>query len=141
MMETRIIVHDVTQARAALASAGALGRRVTLQSPAATSAAMGPALFAEICALARSEHAAAFAGAIFDCGDEAGQALAAIRQGGLDLLIDLPAEAAAKLRDMAAQSGARVIEKSETPVLDLADATAEKDAADRVRHFLETHPA
>jgi len=138
MSETRIIVHDVTQARAALASADALGRRVTLQSPAATSAAMGPALFAEICALARSGHEAAFAGAIFDCGDEAGQALAAIRQGGLDLLIDLPADAAAKLKDMAQQSGARVIEKSGAAVLDLADTG---DAAESVRHFLETHPA
>jgi hypothetical protein len=138
MSETGIIVHDLHQARAALAAAAQLGRRVALQSPAATSAAMGPALFSEICALAQAEHAQAFAGARYDCGAEAGQALAAIRQGGLDILIDLPAETAAKLRDMAEQAGVRAIEKSGAPVLDLANT---EDATECVLRFLETHPA
>lgn len=129
-----IIVHDLAQAMAALAAAEDLAMRVVLLSPPETSAAMGPGMFAALAAEASARHPDGFAGALFDCGDEAGLAMAALRRGGMDVLIDLPAPAAGKIRDLARQSGVGAVEKPAAAVLDLAD---EADAAKAVRSFLE----
>jgi hypothetical protein len=45
---------------------------------------------------------------VVDCGDDAGLALAALREGLRDLLFTGPAPVAAKLESIAAQSGARL---------------------------------
>jgi hypothetical protein len=137
MNEPMIIIYDLSQAKAALNAAAQCGRQIILLSPPETSAATGPGIFAETIALARKSHGEALAGALFDCGQEAGQALAAIRRGGCGIVIDLPAETATGIKDIASQSNVTVIEKIDGPVLDLATVA---DTASSVTHFLESNP-
>jgi hypothetical protein len=104
-----IVVGDTATARTALESAAAAGRRITLLSPAATSAAMGPGIFAEIVEIAGAGLEHALAGAVFDCADAAGLAMAALRRGGMDVLTDLDGDALAKLDELAEAQGRRVL--------------------------------
>jgi hypothetical protein len=134
MKTPMIIVHDLAQAKAALGAASNCGCKVILRSPPGSSAATGPGIFAEQIALARASHENGFGGALFDCGDQAGLAMAAVRRGGCDLLIDLPLETAAKIKDMAAQAGVRAIDKLDVDVLDL---NATNTPGQAVTDFLE----
>lgn len=130
-----IIIHDLAQATAALATAERCATPVVLRSPPDTSAAIGPGIFAEQTAEAAARHPSGMAGALFDCGDQAGLALAAIRRGGMDVLIALPEASADKIKNLANQAEVAVVENPDGPVLDLA---AETDPAEAVRTFLET---
>jgi len=139
-----VIVRDAAEARAALAAAAALGRRVALMSPPGVSAALGPGVFAE-CVAAAGDHAAALDEALFDCGDAAGLAMAALRRGGLDVIVDLPDETRARIADMAVQQGRRAFARDTAlagrAVLDLAaDAGATAATEARVTRFLEALP-
>ncbi len=123
--------------------AAALGRTVVLMSAPDISVAMGPGTFAELVELAARDYPDALAGAVFDCGDEAGLALAALRRGGFDIMIDLPTKTAAPIKEMASIAGIRVIEKTDienpgVPVLDLASTT---DTTLSVAQFLENTPS
>ncbi len=102
-----IVVDDTAAARAALQAAALAGRKVMLVSPPATSAAMGPGVFAESIVQAKAGLEHALAGAVFDCGDAAGLAMAALRLGGIDVLADLPDDTAGKIAELAAAHGRR----------------------------------
>lgn len=148
-----IVVHDATEARAALAAAARQGVAVTLLSPPTTSAALGPGIFAECVDFARPGFEHVLAGALFDCGDAAGLAMAALRRGGLDVLIDSPddplaetlAETQAKIADLAGQLGRRALSRRDPgfaarPVLDLANSdNTGGDVETRVTAFLQAH--
>ena len=134
-----IIVHDLAQAKTALAVANHLNRAVFLRSPESTSAAIGPAIFVEMTKLAEKSYPEAFAGAIFDCGAEAGLAIAAIRHGGCNIILDTEPETTEKIKKMAevksmAAFDQRVPEDWGSAVLDLKDA---KNVSSAVEHFLE----
>ena len=135
-----IIVHDLSQAKAALAAAVKCGCKVILRNSPGSSAAAGPGIFAEQIALARQDHDDGFGGALFDCGDQAGLAMAAVRRGGCDLLIDLPVEITAKIKDMATQAGIRAIDKLDADVLDLGATDYPEQAVPEqaIIDFLET---
>jgi len=136
-----IVIHDADGARAALAAARALGRRVTLLSPPATSAALGPGVFAE--SVAAGAEDAAPVEALYDCADQAGLAMAALRRGGLDVVVDLPAETAAKIAELARARGRRAYAPGDLDgraVLDLNAEFASGRAEARVTRFLEDHP-
>ena len=137
-----IIVHDLAQAKAALAAAGKCSRSVVLRSSETTSGASGPGLFVEIAAMAREYHPQNFAGALFDCGTEAGLAMAAIRRGDCHIIIDLAPKTAAKIMELAQACGTQAFDRTEIestgePVLDLLDA---HNAFSAVKKFLETAP-
>src|SRR3546814_14823807 len=76
-------------------------------------------VFAAVIEAVRRAHPEAEVAGVLDCGDSAGHAMAALRHG-LDVRIDVRADVRAKLADIAAPMGRRVIE-DEGPVLDLAD--------------------
>ena len=96
-----IIVTDLKQAMATLAAASFCNRPVILRSPESTSSAIGPAVFVEPIKLARASHPKGFAGAIFDCGSQIGLAIAAIRNGFCDIIIDMEFETGMKIKKLA----------------------------------------
>jgi len=104
-----IVVHTQAQAVAALAAAARAGRPVVLASPPGAAAAMGAGLFGAIVAAARAAHPEARSLAVLDCGDRAGDAMGALREGIEAVCFRGAADVAAKLAEMAAGSGARVV--------------------------------
>ena len=134
-----IIVHDLEQARAALAAASQCSRPVLLRSPESTSAAIGPAIFVETTKLARESYPEGFAGAIFDCGTEAGLAIVAIRNGDCDIIVDTDSETTEKIKKLARAKRITALDKRANEdrgaaVLDLKDAT---NISSMVEDFLE----
>lgn len=76
------IVHSATQARDALAAAAEAGVAILLLSGTGAGLYAGPGWFRALIEGGRDRHGTAFlAGAILDCGADAGAALAAIREG------------------------------------------------------------
>ena len=134
-----IIVHDLVQATAVLAVASQHNRPVLLRSPESTSAAIGPAIFVETTKLARARHPKGFAGAIFDCGTEAGLAIAAIRYGDCHVIVNTESETTEKIKKLAEAKGVkaldkRILEDKSFAVLDLKDA---KNISSMVEDFLK----
>jgi hypothetical protein len=74
-----IVIHSLEQARLAASVAAELGVPLMLASAPGAGGYAGPAWFGEIIAAARAEYPAAVIGAILDCGDTAGPALATLR--------------------------------------------------------------
>ena len=134
-----IIVHDLVQARAVLAVASQHNRPVLLRSPETTSAAIGPAIFVETTKLARASYPKGFAGAIFDCGAEAGLAIAAIRYGDCHIIVNTEPETTEKIKKLAEAKSVtaldkRTLEDRGFAVLDLKDA---KSVSSTVEDFLK----
>jgi len=114
-----IVVHERAHAEAALAAAEELARPVVLLSPPGAAAFMGAAYFQAMIARAMSDHPGARVLAVLDCGERAGEAMGALRQGIEAVCFRGPAAVAGKLRDIARQQGAAVIE-TRPDALDLA---------------------
>ncbi len=127
-----VVVHGLADAEAALGAAAALGVPVRLRSAPGAAAYAGAAWFQAAVAAARARAPAADAEAALDCGDRAGLALAALRQG-LPLVRFTGARATAvKLAAIAARRGAS-LDTLRGPVLDLLD---RPDAAAACRAWL-----
>ena len=79
---------------------------------------------------ARSGQKATNVRVIFDCGDDPGLALSALRHGLKTILIDAPRETFDKIADIAAQTDARVetAQPDGTKTLDLLDLDDAQDA-------------
>jgi hypothetical protein len=94
-----IRVTDLAQARRAIAEARADGDKCLLVSAAEITAFAGAGYWHALeTLLARP--------IVIDCGDDAGLAMAAMREGSRDLLFTGPEVVAVKLAGMAAQLGA-----------------------------------
>jgi len=132
-----IVIHGLGHAQAALAAAAGLGVAVTLISAEGAAGYAGPAWFRMVVDEARAAHPEAQATAVLDCGDMPGHALAALRDGAT--VIRFSGDTMAKIEDIAAQCGARVI--AERPeVLDLAEVErARRDPERACREWLEKH--
>ena len=126
-----VVVHGYDHAVAALEAAAAAGVDVRLLSARGAAAYAGPAWFRDLVVQARTAVPGAEATALLDCAGRAGDALAAIRAGVPAIAIDLPAEAAAKIADMAAQAGTAMEPYDDTGALDLA-ACRDRDSARRM---------
>lgn len=125
----RIIIHDLDHVRAALTAARASGTAVTLLSPPRAASYLGPDFFAALMARAANEFPDVTFRAVLDCGAAAGRALQALRQGTACIRLDGVAEdAATRIADIAAQSGAE-IDRSDAPALDLLDIAEPEKAA------------
>ncbi len=116
-----IIVHDLAQARAALAAAEAAGMPVRLQSAPGAAGFAGAAWFREVAALARAAHPRADAELVLDCGREPGLALAALSEGVEAIALTARREVREKVAAIAARSGARLVETRRGRALDLLD--------------------
>ena len=121
MTNRPIIVHGLEDAKTAIAVAAQLGCPVTLRSAPGAAAYLGPQVFRDMIAEARSGQKATNVRVIFDCGDDPGLALSALRHGPKTILIDAPRETFDKIADIAAQTGARLEKETDAPVLDLLE--------------------
>jgi hypothetical protein len=120
-----IVVHSLAHAVAALAAAIESGRVVLLLSAADAARAVGAGWWRETIRVARDSVpgsvAGGYAGALLDCGDDAGAAQAALRDGVAAIVFTGQAEVAERLADIAGQRGSRVYRRRPVAALDLAD--------------------
>ena len=124
----QVVIHDLGQARGALAAAAELGCAVELRS------APGAAAYAGVGYLKALGEAAGHE-LLIDCGDDPGIAMAALRTGCRRLSFAGAAAAAQRLREMAEQVGAVLVHETGVPAaLELAP---EDDAAAMVRAQLQ----
>lgn len=103
-----ITVQDWAQTRAALEAARSQGRAAFLCSPQGASAWLGAGYWAALQRRARQEFPDLDFTLALDCGDAAGDVMAAIRTGVVVIVFRGAAEVLAKLQDMARQAGAEV---------------------------------
>ena len=97
----RVIVHDIDQVRIALSVALDVGVPAALFSAAAASAWLGGGYWAALERLARQEFPGVEFDLVLDCGDRAGDVMAALRAGCAAVRFDGRADVAAKLAAMA----------------------------------------
>ena len=117
-MVPAIRIRSLADARLVLGVARELGRRVTLTSTPGAAGFGGPLWWAELIRAACAEFADVAFDAVLDCADAPGDAMAALRCGVARLSFSGGAEVAAKLRQMAAASGAELLDAL-PPSLDL----------------------
>ncbi len=122
-----IVVHQPAHAEAALVAAEELERPVVLLSPPGAAAFMGAAYFQAMIADAMNAHPGVAVTAVLDCGDAAGLALGALRQGIGAVCFRGAPEVAARLREIAKQGRALVFE-ARPEALDLAGEDAAEGA-------------
>lgn len=132
MVGQAIIVHSLEHARAALGAAAELGLPVTLASAPGAADTVGPAWFQEVVRLARTASPEVEAGAILDCGDQAGHVLAALRMGFGAVRFTGGKAVAAKLAAIAGELGAELV----TGRLRALDLRGEADPAAACRAWL-----
>lgn len=124
-----VIVHNLDQVNRVLAAAERAGRPVRLCSPPAAGPYLGPAVFKSMIDQARADHPKARATACLDCGDEAGTALAALRQGIDAISLTAAPDVLEKIADMARHSGAEIMPPP-SHALDMAVPRADDELAD-----------
>ena len=114
-----IIIHSLAHAVAALSAAADAGRPIVLASPPDAGIYAGPGWFREVMGAARPAVPEARSTALLDCGEDAGAAMAAIRAGVEAIVFTGPAELAARLADIAAQAGVRLLTERPAAILDV----------------------
>ena len=126
----QVVVHDLAQARGALAAAAACGVRIELRSAPDAADYAGVGYLKALGELAGQEL-------VIDCGDDAGLAMAALRTGCRRLAFAGGTEIARRLGEMAEQVGACLMHETSVPAaLTLAP---EDDAARACRAWLRPH--
>jgi len=103
-----IAVRDWAETRAALETARSQGRAVFLCSPPGASSWLGAGYWAALQEKARSEFPEIEFTLALDCGERAGDVMAAIRAGIAVCLFRGAPETLNKLQDMASQTGQQV---------------------------------
>jgi hypothetical protein len=120
-----VVVHDATEAAAALALAGPRG--VVLLSIPGAAGSLGAAWFLALVRDAAEAAPGVPHRAALDCADSPGQALAALRAGARLLVLDPAVPAFAAVSAAAAEVGAEVWH-SRPPALDLRRLDLRRDA-------------
>src|SRR5271155_4551308 len=119
-----VVVHGLDQARAALRP----GLPVTLLSARGAALYAGTGWWRAVVAAARAAAPAVEACDILDCADAPGQAMAALRLGQRDIILDAACPGFAAVAAAAATVGAHVL--AERPqALDLAERGADRRLA------------
>jgi len=118
-----VLIHDLDQARQALAAARRTGRPVHLVSAPGAAGYLGPALFKQIIDQARAAEPAARVTACLDCADEPGTAMDALRHGVGAVSVTAAPEVLAKIERAAIQVGASLTRRP-ARTLDMADTDA-----------------
>ena len=114
-----IIIHSLGHAVAALNAATEAGRPIILASARDAGIYAGAGWFREVLRAAREAVPAAESSALLDCGSDAGAAMAAIRAGVEAVVFAGRADVAARLADIAEQSGALLLTARPAAILDL----------------------
>lgn len=108
-----VAVHDLLQARAALAAAEELGLEVELATAPGLAAFAGVGFCVALGELVGRPI-------LVDCGAETGTALAALRTGARRVLLRGAPAVRGKLADIAAQLGAELLAEAPPPLLTVA---------------------
>jgi len=127
-----IIIHRLDDAKVAVCVAADLGLSITLNSAPGAAAYLGAQVFRDMINEATGPDCAVAVTAVFDCGDDPGLALGALRHGLKVIRLNAPPETCEKIADIAAQTGGR-LETASPLALDLLGAD---DAAAKVRTWL-----
>lgn len=106
-----IVIHEIADARAALAAAAALRAPVLLLSAPSGAAALGAGWWQALIRRMAAEYPDVQFTALLDCGARAELVQAALRQGLTDLCYRGPAATARRLADIAGQRGARLVRR------------------------------
>ena len=117
---TRIVVHALADAVAALEAAERHGEAVLLLSAAGAAQTGGAAWWRELVDQARARVPGATATAVLDCADAPGLALAAIREGVEAVSVDVAGDARRRIAEIAEQAGVALLHADRTGALDLA---------------------
>jgi hypothetical protein len=128
----QVVVHDLAQARGALAAAAACGVRIELRSAPEAAGYAGVGYLKSLGALAGQEL-------VIDCGDDPGLAMAALRTGCRRLAFAGAPETARRLGEMAEQVGASLVH--ETGFRAALVLAPEDDAARACRAWLRPREA
>ncbi|MBT5051523.1 MAG: hypothetical protein HOM58_23710 [Rhodospirillaceae bacterium] len=131
-----VMIHGLTHARAACIAAREVGVPLELHSAPDAVASLGPLWFQKILEEIDAEFPDLDIEMVLDCGDAAGYALAALRQGLKHIRFSGPKITTEKIRDMARQQKA-VLHKGWPDILDLGH---EADPANACRHWFENSP-
>ncbi len=115
MSETRVIVADWRQTQTALQTARDQKRAVFLCSPEGASSYLGAGFWKALQDKAEGEFPDVSFTLALDCADRAGDAMAALRAGVRSIVFSGRDDVAAKLRDMAGQSGATILADCQNP--------------------------
>lgn len=104
------VVHNLSEAKRALEIASLAKIDVTLISAPSAASLLGPRIFNEMISAAISETdcESIQIDAAIDCGDTAGPALRAIKEGCKHIVSNAPADVVAKINQIATASKARV---------------------------------
>ena len=133
----RIVVHGYDHAVAALEAARGAGAPVTILSAPGAARSGGPAWWRELAAQAGAAVPGAEAEWILDCADEAGTALAALREGVTHIALECEPAVRARVYEIAAQTGAVLANAGRAEALDLAGSNnPQRDCA----NHLSGHP-
>lgn len=108
MKDRPIIVHSLKDAQAAVTVAAELGVAVTLRSAPGAARYLGAAVFREMIAEASRKHLDLDVTSVFDCGDDPGLALGALRDGLKVIRLSVSGNALDRIADIAAETGARL---------------------------------
>ena len=108
MKDRPIIVHSLKDAQAAVAVAAELGVPVTLRSAPGAARYLGAAVFREMIAEASRKHPDLAMTSVFDCGDDPGLALGALRDGLKVIRLSVSGDTLDRIADIAAETGARL---------------------------------
>ena len=127
-----VVVHDLSQAVAALAAAADLGRPIELWSAAGAGIYAGPGWFAAVERRARAAVPGAKASFILDCAERADLVQAAFGEGISQVCFTGRTSVAVRLADIAAKSRAK-LHRRRARALDLLD---EADPAAACRRAL-----
>lgn len=106
-----VVIHEIADARAALAAAAALRVPVLLLSAPSGAASLGAGWWQALVRRMTVEYPDVQFTALLDCGTRADLAQAALRQGLSDLCYRGPAATARRLSDIADQLGARLVRR------------------------------
>ena len=116
-----VIVHSLGNAVSTLTVAARIGCTVVLLSAPGAGSYGGPGWFGALIAAAREAVPEARFFALFDCGDDVGAALAAIRSEIEGVVFTGRADVARRLADIARQHSVRLVLHRPAATLDLAD--------------------
>lgn len=118
-----VVVQDLAQARLALRLAAARGLAVGFLSPPDCARIHGAPWFLQLIALAGGRHASALRDHALDCGAAPGLALEALRHGAATIILKARPDVFAKVAEIAAKQGARLIARR-PPALAKVEAAA-----------------
>ena len=115
MNDRPIIVHSLEDAKTALGVAAEIGVPLILQSAPGAGRYLGASVFKDMVDEAAGPTPPVAVTCIFDCGDDPGLALGALRLGLKVIRTDVTGETKDRLAQIAARTGARLDESDAAP--------------------------